>query len=537
MTNGEKLFLSGNEAIALGAYESGVTVGAAYPGTPSTEIIESLKDYPGVNCEWSINEKVAVEVAYGAAISGARAIAAMKHVGINVAADPIFTASYTGIKGGMVIVTADDPGMHSSQNEQDNRHYARSAKIPMLEPADPEEARVFTKLAFELSEKHDTPVFLRTTTRLSHSHGIVTGGHRKEIAAEGFSVDSPKYVMIPLNAKKRRVILEERMKRIRSEADDLDINYIEWGKDRKTGFITSGIPYMYVKDAYPDASVLKLGMVYPLPGKLIREFCSGVEEVFVVEELDPFFEEQIKAMGIKVKGKDVFSCIGELSQEAVCAGVEKKVFAPEIKTEFKIPGRPPSLCAGCPHRNIYEVLRDLKLRVSGDIGCYSLGTLPPFNAMHTLLDMGASITMAQGMELAESGRNPGDIVAILGDSTFAHSGLTGIMNAVYNGRKTLTIVVDNGTTAMTGMQPNPFSGETISGEKAYSIDYVKFGEAAGLDKENIIIADAYDRVCIEASLKRLLICGKASLLVVKGKCVILNRKKNSEKQVAGNEKK
>ena len=525
----KKLFLSGNEAIARGAFEAGVKVGSGYPGTPSTEILENLSGYPDVETEWSINEKVGLEVAYGAAISGARAIATMKHVGMNVAADPMFTASYTGIKGGLVIITADDPGMHSSQNEQDSRNYARAAKIPMLEPADSQEAKDFTKLAFEISEQYDTPVILRTTTRLSHSMSIVTPEERIERDIEGFTKEIPKYVMIPLYAKKRRVIVEDRMQRLSAACNELSINRLEEGSG-DFGIICSGTVYTYVKECYPDAPVLKLGMVYPLPAKLIAEFCEKYQTVYVIEELDPFFETEIKAMGFKVLGKSNFPAIGEYTPEIVRAGISGETIQPR-QHEVNIPPRPPALCPGCPHRTVYGLLAERGLDVIGDIGCYSLGTLPPFTAMHTLLDMGAGFTVGQGIEMACGKKAAGKMVGIMGDSTFAHSGISGLFNAAYNKRHTLLIVLDNGTTAMTGLQPNPLSGETISGSDTVAIDYVKLCEAAGMDASDCKIVNAYKKDEIADALDTLLAGNRLSLLVVKGPCIILKKrlaKRNKE---------
>jgi len=518
----EKLFLSGNEAIARGAYEAGVKVGAGYPGTPSTEILENLCKYPGVKTEWSINEKVGLEVAYGAAISGARALATMKHVGLNVAADPMFTASYTGIKGGLVIVVADDPGMHSSQNEQDSRNYARAAKLPMLEPADSQEAKDFTKLAFEISEKYDTPVILRATTRLSHSMSIVSIAERDERTVPGFAKEISKYVMIPLYAKKRRFVVEERTRQLRETCNELSVNRIEEGEG-DFGIICGGIPYTYARECFPNAPALKLGMVYPLPEKLIREFCAKYEKIYVLEELDPFLENEIRALGLDVCGKNCFPAIGEFTPEIIKRGISGD--EPETrKSEVKLPPRPPELCPGCPHRTVYEILRDKELNVIGDIGCYSLGTLPPFEAMHTLLDMGAGFTVAEGVELAGGKDAMKNTVGLMGDSTFAHSGITGLFNAAYNKRHCVFIVLDNGTTAMTGLQPNPLSGQTIDGSPTISIDYIKLCEAAGMDKADVKIVSAYNKEEIAEALDTLLAGGRLSLLVVKGPCMILKRK-------------
>lgn len=526
----EKILMSGNEAIALGAYEAGVKVGSGYPGTPSTEILENLCKYPGVYTEWSVNEKVGLEVGMGAALSGARALVTMKHVGVNVAADPLFTASYIGVKGGLVVVTADDPGMHSSQNEQDNRHYARASKIPMLEPADSQEAKDFTKLAFQLSEKYDTPVFLRSTTRISHAMSIVTKGERTERVPEGFKRNLPKYVMVPMNARKRHVAVEERMLQLNEEAETISVNRVEGNLDGDFGIITSGVSYSYVREFFPDAAVLKLGMVFPLPERMIRNFCSRFKKIYIVEELEPFFEGYVRALGFNnVAGKEVFPNRDEFNPDLIRNIIGGVPMPKPVETVVKLPPRPPTLCPGCPHRTIYSILAEMDIVVSGDIGCYSLGALPPYNCMDTCIDMGAAVTFAQGVEMATDGRQ--DCVAVLGDSTFAHSGITGLLNAAYNKRNSVIIVLDNGTTAMTGIQPNPCSGETIGGEPTVVLDYVKLGEACGLDRKNIKILDAYDKEAVEAALKHAIAAKKLSLLVVKGPCIILrNKQKKTQKQ-------
>jgi indolepyruvate ferredoxin oxidoreductase, alpha subunit len=538
----EKLLLSGNEAIALGAFEAGVKVGAGYPGTPSTEILEALTSYPGVYTEWSVNEKVALELGIGAAISGARTLVTMKHVGLNVASDPLFTASYIGVKGGLVIVCADDPDMHSSQNEQDNRHYAYAAKVPMLDPSDSQEAKDFTNRAYELSEEYDTPVILRTTTRISHSKGIVTPSPNPERGrvVAGFRRNIEKYVMIPAYARARHVEVEKRMRKLERDVNDMDLNRVEPG-DPDLGFVTSGVCYTYVKEAFPHASVLKLGVVNPLAEKLVRDFCKGVKRVFVVEELDPFFELRIRAMGIPVEGKAHFPVTGELDPDLVAGPLETLGFrsgkraTTGLSSGFKLPPRPPSLCPGCPHRTVFDILKKLELTVTGDIGCYTLGALPPFTAIDTCIEMGGSIGIAQGIEIAQGSTDgpPGEsahngnkpVVAVLGDSTFAHSGLTGLLNAAYNKRKSLIIVLDNGTTAMTGLQPNPLSGTRINGEVTVALDYVKLAEACGLSPDNVRIVDAYKPEAIEESILSLLNTGRLSLLVAKGLCMILKRKR------------
>ncbi|HOV12827.1 MAG TPA: thiamine pyrophosphate-dependent enzyme [Spirochaetota bacterium] len=519
----KKLLLFGNEAIALGAYHAGATVGTGYPGTPSTEILENFKKFKDVYSEWSINEKVALEVAIGSSLTGARTLVTMKHVGLNVAADPLFTASYTGVKGGLVIVCADDPYMHSSQNEQDNRYYAKSAKLPMLDPSDSQEAYDFTKYAFELSEKYDTPVILRTTTRISHSKSVVIDSNeRSEKKDFIFEKNPKKYVMIPAYARARHFDVEKRLQDIETDSNNFDINKMEI-KSNEIGFITSGICYAYLKEVMPEASVLKLGVINPLPKKLIKDFCSKVKKVYVIEELDPFFEDQIKAMGIKVIGKEVFPITGELNPDII------KNFFNNIKKEentnisVKIPPRPPQLCPGCPHRTVFSILSKSGLVVSGDIGCYTLGVMPPFTAIDTCIDMGASIGVAQGMEIVLKDKNK--TVAVIGDSTFAHSGITSLFNAAYNKRNILTIVLDNGTTAMTGMQPNPFSGETINNEPTMQIDYEKLAGSIGIVSPNFRVVDAYKSEDVEKAIKELIDSKKLSLLVVKGPCVILKRKK------------
>ncbi len=531
----KRQLLSGNEAIARGAWEAGVHVGTGYPGTPSTEILEALKDYPEVYTEWSVNEKVALEVGIGASLAGGRTLVTMKHVGVNVAADPLFTISYIGVKGGLVIVSADDPAMHSSQNEQDNRNYAHAARMPMLEPADSQEARDFTRIAFELSEKYDVPFLLRSTTRISHARSIVSVAERAAPGRPaGFYRNIRKFVMIPAYARLRHVAVEERMEAIARDADELSLNRIEEGSGG-IGFVTSGVVYQYVREAFPDAPILKLGMVYPLPENLIRIFADSVETVVVAEELDSFFESRIRAMGIPVRGKEFYPRLGELSPgrvrtPLVRAGLIPATDGGEAPTApaITVPPRPPALCPGCPHRTVFGLLHELGMKVTGDIGCYTLGALPPFSAMDTCVDMGASIGVAQGIEVAEGDAYKRDTVAVIGDSTFAHSGITGLINAAYNGRESFVIVLDNGTTAMTGMQPNPFSGTRISGEGAFALDYGKLAEAVGIDRERFRTVDAYSKEEVERAVRELATLDKLKLLVVKGPCVILRRKQKKE---------
>lgn len=521
----KKSLLFGNEAIAFGAYHAGATVGTGYPGTPSTEILENFKKFKDIYTEWSINEKVALEVAIGSSLSGARTLVTMKHVGVNVAADPLFTASYIGVKGGLVIVSADDPYMHSSQNEQDNRHYARSAKLPMLDPSDSQEAYDFTKYAFELSEEYDTPVILRTTTRISHSKSIVVDSNEKyEVKNLGFEKNAKKFVMIPAYARARHFDVEKRLTKLENDSNTFSINRMEINS-KEIGFITSGICYTYLKETMPDASVLKLGLINPLPKDLIKDFCSKVKKVFVLEELDPFIEEQVKAMGIDVIGKEAFSITGELSPDVIRNYFEKKPLK-EKESSIKIPPRPPQLCPGCPHRTIFSILNKSGLVVSGDIGCYTLGVMPPFTAIDTCVDMGASVSIAQGMEIVQKEDNK--TVAVIGDSTFAHSGISSLINAAYNKRNILTIVLDNSTTAMTGMQPNPFSGETINSEPTMQIDYEKLAASIGIVSPNFRVVDAYNSEEVKSVLEELLVTKKLSLLVVKGPCVIFKRKKKEK---------
>lgn len=526
MKPGDVLLLSGNEAIARGAWESDISVCTGYPGTPSTEILETITaEYQEIYTEWSVNEKVALEVGIGAALAGARALVTMKHVGVNAAADPLFTSSYVGTKGGLVIVTADDPAMHSSQIEQDSRHYAVAAKLPMLEPSDSQEAKDFVKEAVLLSERYDTPVFLRTTTRISHSRSVVEIGEQNAATIpKGFERAIEKYVMIPAFARKRHVAVEQRMRRIAQAANSLSLNRTEL-QDTSVGFITSGICYAYVREAFPKASVLKLGMVYPFPEDAIKDFCAKVKSVYVVEELDPHIELHVKALGLAVQGKDVLPKVGEFDPGMIQRAVTGKAPAASISIPIAIPNRPPSLCPGCPHCKVFSLLNRLGVHVTGDIGCYTLGALPPYSAIDTCIDMGASITIAQGIEIAEGKDHRRNVVAVIGDSTFAHSGITGLLNAAYNRRNTLVIVLDNGTTAMTGMQPNPLSGKTIRGDQTVSLDYLKLAQAIGIPDENVRIVDAYNENELEEAIAVFLGKSGVSLVIAKGLCVILQKRK------------
>lgn len=525
--NKNKLLLSGNEAIARGAFEAGATVGAGYPGTPTSEILEAFVTYDGVYTEWSVNEKVAFEVAHGAAMAGRRSLVTMKHVGVNVAADPLFTAVYTGVKAGLVLVSGDDPGMHSSQNEQDNRNYAYAAKMPVLSPSDSQEARDFTIRAFDISEQFDTPVMLLSTTRISHSKSVVVpGAPRTPAVPEGFVRNFPKYVMIPGNARRRRVVLEERLARLTAYAESsAGLNTVEMN-DTRVGFITAGVSYQYIKEVFPDASILKLGMPYPFPEQMVRDFANTVKKIYVVEEMDPFIEMRVKALGIPCEGKNLFPTVGELSPDSIKAAFNLGLPPAPVNNAAQIPPRLPALCPGCPHRNPFMVFNKLGLIVSGDIGCYALGVLPPFSALDTCIDMGASITGAQGMELGIPPGTEDNIIAVIGDSTFAHSGITGLVNAAYNKRNTLVVVLDNGTTAMTGMQPNPLSGKTIMNEPAVQLDYRKLAGAVGIPDENFKEVNATDSAAVESAVVALKKTKRLSLLVIRGICII-NAKKEA----------
>jgi indolepyruvate ferredoxin oxidoreductase alpha subunit len=487
--NQEKGFLSGNEAIARGAYEAGVRVAAAYPGTPSTEILETLATYPDIDVEWSPNEKVALEVAMGAAFCGARVLVAMKHVGLNVAADPLMTLSYTGSPGGVVVVSADDPGMHSSQNEQDNRHYARMAKIPMLEPADSEEARRFVRLAFALSEELDTPVLLRVTTRICHSKGVVTLEERDPLDQKfHFGRDPAKYVMVPGHARTRHTLVEQRMRGLRKLSEKFPENRIE-GTGEGPAVITSGIAYQYVRECLPDAPVLKLAITYPLPRKLIKRFASKHGPVTVVEELDPFLEEQIRSFGVKVKPRPEDWLEGELSPERVAPalGVPLAVSA----SQAGVRPRPPVLCPGCPHRAVFVALKKLRLVATGDIGCYTLGALPPLKNVDTCVCMGAGIGHAHGFSKVLPPEERSKVVAVIGDSTFVHSGITGLLDIVYNQGQCTILILDNGTTAMTGRQDHPGTGKTLRGEPTFQLKYEDLSRALGV--RDVRVVDPLDQ--------------------------------------------
>ncbi len=511
--------LSGNEAIARGAYEAGVTVATGYPGTPSTEILEAVAAFKAdVYCEWSPNEKVAFEVAVGASLTGARSIVTMKHVGLNVAADPLMTFAYIGAVGGLVAVVADDPGMHSSQNEQDTRHYARFAKIPILEPSDSQEALEFTKLGLEISEQFQTPVILRTTTRVSHSRGLATLGERQAAPKKvGFVKDPPRYVPIPVWGRVMRRTVEERLPKLREAASNSPANRIEM-RDPSLGIITSSVAYEYVRDIFPEASVLKLGWAYPFPDDLIRRFAAQVKRVLIVEELDDFLEEHIKAMGIACDGRNLVPGVGELNPERVRAARARLEGQPvaEIKPRPEaadLPMRPPVLCPSCPHRGVFYALAQFDVVVTGDIGCYSLGVFPPLNRMDTILCMGGGISMPQGFEKAGE---PKPVVGIVGDSTFFHSGITGLLNIAYNRGTSTLIVVDNRTTAMTGHQMNPGSGSTLMGEPAPTASIEDLAKACGVRR--VLTVNPYELQNTIQVLKESLEAKEPTVIVSRAPC-------------------
>ena len=518
----KKAILSGNEAIARGFIEAGGKLAAAYPGTPSTEVLETLSCEKDIHAEWSVNEKVALEVAIGGALSGVRSLACMKHVGVNVAADPLMTVAYTGINAGLVLMAADDPGIFSSQNEQDTRHFARAGKIPCIEPSDSGEAKEFIKAAFTLSESFDTPVILRTTTRVSHCKSVVELGEAEARAGKGLSRDFGKYVMLPGNAKKRHVFVEDRLVRLREWAETSPLNRIIDGS-KDVGFITSGISFQYVRESFPQASVLKLGMTFPLPEKLIRKFASSVTRLVVVEELDPFLEEQIRAMGVTVHlGKNVLPLCGEFSQRLV----REKVSGSTLPMKDPVAGllmRPPTFCPGCSHRGLFKVLSKLKVYVSGDIGCYTLGALPPFSAMHTCICMGASISAAHGIAqgIALQGGKQQKPVAVIGDSTFLHSGITGLVNMVYNGGDAVVVIMNNDTTGMTGGQEHAGTGRSARGTEAPRIDIAKLCKSIGVKRVREI--DTYKIKELEAIMKEELAEPGLSVLISNQPCVLRYR--------------
>jgi indolepyruvate ferredoxin oxidoreductase alpha subunit len=515
--------LSGNEAIARGAFEAGVRVASAYPGTPSTEILENIIQYRDINSSWAPNEKVALEVAIGASFGGGRAIACMKHVGVNVAADPLFTLSYTGVGGGFLLVVADDPEMHSSQDEQDSRNYAKFAKVPMLEPSDSEECKEFTRIAFDLSEQFDTPVMLRSCTRISHGKSIVELGEPVTGLPLPKLVKNPsKLVMLPGNARVRHPLVEERTVKLSLHGDNWDINRTEYRSD-EIGIICAGVTYQYVREALPEVSTLKLGMVYPLPKTLIREFAGKVKRLFVVEELDPFIEEQIKAMGIQVTGKEIIPVCGELSPGRIRkafadAGILKMQETGSIQTEI-IPVRPPNMCPGCPHRGLFYELNQLKAYVTGDIGCYTLGFMPPLNAMDTCVCMGASISNASGIVRVLTPDDQRRVVAVIGDSTFLHTGVNSLMEMAWNQSPATVVILDNRITAMTGRQENPASGFTLSGVQAPEVNIPDLCRALGI--RHVKVVDPYDLEATVQVLKEEMARPEPSVIVTNRPCCLI----------------
>ncbi len=536
--------LSGNEALALGAYHAGVRVATAYPGTPSTEILANIAKHEDVYAEWSTNEKVAVEVALGAAYGGARSVVSMKHVGLNVAADPFMAASTTGINAGLVFIVADDPGMHSSQNEQDTRYYAKLAKIPVLEPSDSQEAYDFMSLAFDISEQFDTPVLVRSTTRISHSKSAVNANRQRQSNPKiGFPRDYRKYVMLPANARQRHVQIEKRLLEVTAFTETLPVNKIEDGNSA-LGVISSGVAYQYARQTFPEASFLKLGMPYPLPKAMIKDFASKVKKLLVIEELDPFIEDSIKVMGIEVTGKSIIPLVGELNPDVVETCCRKAGLLPELGskegTDEKpaLLGRPPLFCAGCPHVGIYFTLssmghrsslsvrnkpgRESSMIITGDIGCYTLGALPPLSAMDTCACMGAGIGQALGLEKAGV---TGDIIAVIGDSTFLHSGITPLVDAVYNNGKMTVIIMDNLTTAMTGHQDNPGTGKTAQGKATNRVDLEKLVRGIGVN--DVQLVDAFDVKGIRNSVKKSLGNPELSVIIVRGNCQAQVKKKTT----------
>ena len=521
MAEGKRVIMLGNEAIARGAYEAGVKVSAAYPGTPSTEISEYLVQYKeDLYCEWSPNEKVATEVAVGASLAGTRAMACMKHVGFNVAADPAYSVSYMGVNGGLVIIVADDPGLYSSQNEQDTRMVARAAQLPVVEPSDSAEAKEFMKIAFELSEQFDRPFVYRTTTRLAHSQGLVELGERQDIPDKEYVKDITRTVMMPVNAKSRHVEIEKRNHELAEAANTLSINRVEMN-DTKIGVITSGIPYQYVKEALPNASVLKLGMVNPLPRKLIEEFASKVETLYIVEELDPVIEEQVKSWGIPAIGKEIFTVQGEYSANMLRTAILKEEL--DIADPAKAPGRPPILCPGCPHRSVYYVLNKLKMHAAGDIGCYTLGAVAPLSVVDTTMCMGSSISTLHGMEKAKGKDYIKNWVAVIGDSTFLHTGVNSLMNMMYNNATGTVMILDNSTTGMTGHQDHAATGKTLQGDPTYAIDIPALCRAMGV--KHVIEVNAFDIETLEKTVKEETARDEVSVIITKSPCVLLSKAK------------
>lgn len=529
-----KKLMLGNAAVARGAYEAGVGVVASYPGTPSTEITENIIKYDNVYAEWSPNEKVAAEVAIGASIAGARSMSCMKHVGLNVMADPVFTVSYTGVNGGLVFCVADDPGMHSSQNEQDSRHYAEAAKIAMLEPADSGECKDYTKAAFEISEKFDTPMFVRLSTRVSHSQSLVEEAEPVDYQRKEYQKDISKYVMMPAKAIARHVVVEDRMKALEEYAETCEFNTVE-DNGSKIGVITSGIAYMYAKEALGDSvNYLKLGMVYPMPKKLIQDFAKKCDKVFVIEELDPFIENHCRAIGVDVVGKEAFTLLGEYTPAMIAKAVLGNEPAESAAIDEVIPVRPPVMCPGCPHRGTFYVLKKLGLVVSGDIGCYTLGAVAPLESVDTTICMGASISAAHGMAKAAGAEFNKKLVSVIGDSTFMHSGITGLIDIVYNKGANTVIILDNSITGMTGHQDNPTTGYTIRKEETHPVNLIDLCHAVGV--KNVVVADPFDVKNFEKVVKEETERNEPSVIIAQRPCALLKSVKYTGKCNVDSEK-
>ena len=527
-----KTLMLGNEAVARGLYEAGCSFVSSYPGTPSTEITECIATYKEVYAEWAPNEKVAMEAAFGASLAGKRSFCAMKHVGLNVAADPLFTIGYTGVNAGMVIGVADDAGMHSSQNEQDSRHYARASKIPMLEPSDSAEALAFTKLAYELSEEFDTPVFIKMCTRVSHSQSIVEPGERIE-TNKPYEKNPQKYIMMPGNAKRRHPIVEERTQKLENWAETASINRIEEGSDRKYGIITSSTSYQYVKEVFGDTyPVLKLGMIWPLPKQKIIDFAKSVTTLMVVEELDSFIETHCRQLGLDCVGKDLFPCIDEFSQNLVAQKLGVSVES-GTKLDAAVPARPPVMCAGCPHRGLFYTLAKNKVTALGDIGCYTLGAVPPLGALDTTICMGASISGMHGFTKA-GGAEGRKVVAVIGDSTFMHSGMTGLVNMAYNESCGTVIIVDNSITGMTGHQQNPTTGFNLKGDPCTKIDLETLCRAVGIRRVRVV--DPYDLAQCDAAIKEETAVDEPSVIISRRPCALLKYVKHKKPIIANPDK-
>ena len=529
-----KQLMLGNAAVARGLYEAGCAFVSSYPGTPSTEITEAVAKYEEIYAEWAPNEKVAMESAFGACLAGRRSFCGMKHVGLNVAADPLFTIAYTGVNAGMVIGVADDAGMHSSQNEQDSRHYARAAKIPMLEPSDSGEALAFAKLAYELSEQFDTPVLLKMCTRVAHSQSVVETGERVE-AVKTYQKNPQKYIMMPGNARGRHPIVEARTKALSEWAETANINRIEEGRDHSRGIITSSTAYQYVKEVCGDTyPVLKLGMIYPMPEKKIRDFAASVDELIVVEELDSFIEAHCLSLGLAVTGKALFSCIGEFSQNLVAEKLGMAVPASGAKVDDAIPARPPVMCAGCPHRSLFYTLAKNKITALGDIGCYTLGAVPPLGALDTTICMGASISGVHGFTKSQHGAADHKTVAVIGDSTFMHSGVTGLINVAYNESNSTVIIVDNSITGMTGHQQNPTTGFNLKGDPCTKIDLETLCRAVGIRRVRVV--DPYNLKQTEEAILEELAADEPSVIISRRPCALLKYVKHNKPVVVDSDK-